>query len=434
MRLEGLGFFLISKILEITRWVMTLTSIFPDMSSAHFLSLVNLRNVRCVMDALRNYALAITGIFCFICAVSLLLVVVCGFFHPLVIIGLVLSLVIVGITSALALRRVVRDFNHPLPSGFRSLIEEAYPKLLYELVLMKNLRLEEFRAVLLGLSSGNFDFPSEDCKNRVESFGIERLRSSCEGIELPNLEKILLKNCPLYFINKFIHLGPRDFPESESMAPTVYWVNRAGLSNINQTAFHPFVWLLARYISQEEYTLLCQHARNNTWGEVQSLVAELYARFRTYLESESIEGFERKGPWLLEELNRSPSTWLLALCKHGITWEQLQLFKDVECCQLSFLHAFDTSRVGGILMELLLTVSPYIHEENEEDFDLRMTLLTLKEWMHFYHYDSHRVYGFHKGALEFFNKRSKHNLEKTRLSSSHLHYYLIDPNTGIRYR
>ncbi|WP_157850887.1 DUF1389 domain-containing protein [Chlamydia caviae] len=390
--------------------------------------------MRCVMDTLRKNALAITGIFCFVCAVSFLSLVIYGFSHPLLVMGLALSLVIVGVTAALALCHAIRELKHPLPSGFRSLIEESYPKIIHDLVFSKTLNFQEFRAVLLGLSSGNFNFPSEDCKNRVESFGLERLQQACEGIQLPELENILLKNCPLCLINKFIHLGPREYPDAERMEPTVYWVNRAGLSDINQTAFHPFVWLLARLISEEEYGMLSQHARNNTWGEVRNFVEELDVRFRTYLENKTIEGFERRGSWLLEDFNKSRTPWLLALCKHGITWKQLQLFKDIECRQLGFLHAFDTSRVGGILMELLLITSPYLDEENPENFDPKIALLTLKEWMHFYHYDSHRVYGFHKGTLEFFNKHSKHNLQKQKLSSSHLHYYLIDPNTGVRYR
>ncbi|WP_375793185.1 DUF1389 domain-containing protein [Chlamydia sp. 12-01] len=414
---------------------MTLKNIFPDTHSFHFLSLINIgKKTHHAIDTLHKNTLAIAGIFCFICVVSLLSVVIYGFSHPLLVIGLALSLVVVGVTAALALRHTMRELNHPLPSGFRSLIGKAYPKIIHDLVFSKALNLQEFRAVLLGLSSGNFNFPSEDCKNRVKSFGLERLQKACEGIALPNLEKILLKHCPLYFINKFIHLGSREFPEAEHMEPTVYWVNRVGLSDINQTAFHPFVWLLARLISEEEYSVLCQHARNSTWGEVHSLVEELYRRFRMYLENKTIKGFERRGSWLLEDFNKSRASWLLALCKHGITWEQLQLFKNVECRQLSFLHTFDTSRIGGMLMELLLIVSPYIHEENTENFDPKIALLTLKEWMHFYHHDSHRVYGFHKGTLEFFNKHSKHNLQKPKLSSSHLHYYLIDPNTGVRYR
>ncbi|MEF9520118.1 DUF1389 domain-containing protein [Chlamydia crocodili] len=414
---------------------MTLNNIFPHIQSPSCLPLMNLgKKTRGVLDTLCKHAITITGIFCLICAVSLLSVVIYGFAHPLLVTGVALSLVIVGIVSALALRYAMRELKHPLPSGFRSLIKETYPQIIYDLVFTKALTFREFRAVVSGLSSGNFHFPSEDCKNRVESFGFERLQKACEGVMLPNLEKILLKNCPLYLINKFIHLGPIEFPEAEHMEPTVYWVNRVGLSDINQTAFHPFVWLLARLTSEEEYNILCQHARDNTWRDVRSLVEALYTRFRMYLENENVKGFERRESWLLEDLNGSRAPWLLALCKHGITWEQLQLFKDIECCQLSFLHTFDTSRVGGILMELLLVVSQYINEENIKDFDPHITLLTLKEWMHFYRHDSHRLYGFHKGVLEFFNKHSKHNLQKPKLSSFHLHYYLMDPNTGVRYR
>ncbi len=57
-----------------------------------------------------------------------------GFSHPLIILGLVLSLFIVGITAVWVLRRCLHELQHPLPSGFLCLLEKHYPRVICDLV------------------------------------------------------------------------------------------------------------------------------------------------------------------------------------------------------------------------------------------------------------------------------------------------------------
>ncbi|AFS20760.1 hypothetical protein B598_0681 [Chlamydia psittaci GR9] len=384
----------------------------------------------CPLDKLSHHAAAITSIVYSVFSGVFVFLLAYGFSHPLIIFGLVLSLCIVGITSVLALRRFLHELHHPLPSGFRRVLEKNYPRVICDLVFDHALNLKELRALLLCMSSGNFDLLPEECKGRVTAGDFERLHIACHGVQIPDLETLLLRNCPLYFINKFIQLGPRELPEAEHMEPEIYWVNRVGLSDVNLTAFHPCVWLLAHIVSQEEYITLLEHARHSTWNSIQDLVNAIRLRM-----NHSLEGMTEDENFtsLLACLNQAPAAWLLAFCKHGVSWEQLQLFKDVDCDLSLFLHTFDKSRVSGVLMELMLVVCRYIDEENIENFDPKIALLTLTEWMNYYYRDDQRMYGLHKGALQFFNKRSRHMLQQRNLSREHLNYYMLNKDTGDRF-
>ncbi|MEF9497449.1 DUF1389 domain-containing protein [Chlamydia sp. 04-14] len=66
-------------------------------------------------------------------------------------------------------------FDTSLPSGFLNVIKKEFPEILYELIVQQRLTLQELRAVITGLSSGVFTFPSRKCQEKVERFGLERL-------------------------------------------------------------------------------------------------------------------------------------------------------------------------------------------------------------------------------------------------------------------
>ncbi|WP_434694518.1 DUF1389 domain-containing protein [Chlamydia crocodili] len=304
---------------------------------------------------------------------------------------------------ALAIHRIVRgDMRHSLPSGFRSVIKKEFPAAVYDLVVQERLTLQELRAVILGLSSGTFTFPSIACQEKVERFGLERLQKGCEGIELPDLEKILLKNCPFYFVNKFIQLGPKEFPEAENMDPEMYWVSPTGLADSPDIALHPFIWILARVISKEEYeTLLC-HAQNNTWNEVSNLTKEIKSRVKNSLKEYDVSGLGVKRTSLMVG-----SPWLLRLCKHGVCWNQLQLFNEVSSQSINLLNAFDYSFRGLNLQRLLFVTSSRLKEDSQ-DFDPGIALLTSEEWIK--EYEKNRDKDDWKpfnGTIDLLNKRGK---------------------------
>ncbi|XPI21411.1 DUF1389 domain-containing protein [Chlamydia crocodili] len=59
-----------------------------------------------------------------------------------------------------------------------------------------------------------------------------------------------------------MQLVPKEFPEAANIDPEMYWVSPIGLSDHADIALHPFIWILARVISKEEYETLLHHAQN----------------------------------------------------------------------------------------------------------------------------------------------------------------------------
>ncbi|MEF9497450.1 DUF1389 domain-containing protein [Chlamydia sp. 04-14] len=403
----------------------------PSHSGSNGSSIIKQNIQSCVTDRLRKYALIVTSIFCSIVAIAMVAIVACGFTQPAILACLLISLIVAGVMLVLMVRHI-RETRPVLPSGFLSVIKREFPTVIYELVVQERLNLQELRAVLLGLSSGVFTFPSIACQKKVERFGLERLQKGCEGIELPDLEKILLKNCPFYFVNKFIQLGPKEFPEAENMDPALYWVSRTGFSSTCNTVFDPYVWLLAHVVTQQEYEMLLSHAKDSTWDQIREtfVKGELRNRLGALIDTVDIEYFDTKRDSLKACLGGLGFTWLLYLCKHGVCWEQLQLFKEIESRDINFIAMFDVSSRGMTTTKLIYAIAPYI-DENKEEFDPFISLITWDQWIQEYKNNKHnRRWRFFKGTMNFLNKQSKHILKYDDIPGSPS--YSIDNRTGRR--
>ncbi|MEF9497447.1 DUF1389 domain-containing protein [Chlamydia sp. 04-14] len=316
--------------------------------------------------------------FCLTLSSVFAIALICGAAQPALIICLVISLVLTLVLLAISLRRYIRrEFGPALPEGFLSVIKKEFPTAIYELVVQERLNLQELRAVISGLSSGIFTFPSKRSREKVERFGLERLQSACEGVQLPDLEKILLKNCPFYLMNKFIQLGPKEFPKSVNLPPEVYWLSRLGLSDSHVVFFNFYVWILSQVVSKEEYETLLKHAKDSTWDQIKDLTGGLRLRVREGVDNYFIEEVGlTKGS--LKSLVGGP--WLLYLCKHGVCWEQLQLLKELDCSSVSLMDEFETSHRRTCLMKSYFSISPYVNESDIETFDSHVILFTFSEW------------------------------------------------------
>ncbi|WP_375793183.1 DUF1389 domain-containing protein [Chlamydia sp. 12-01] len=374
-----------------------------------------------LLDTLYKNSLLISSICCLLLSAVFTTLVAFGIAQPIIITCLVISFILSGILLALILHRcATRDLRLPIPSGFRYIIRKHFPKVLYDLVVEKGITLQELRVVLSGLHSGCFTFPSDEYREKVEEFGLERLQKACEGIELPDLEELLVKHCPFYFMNKFIQLGSKEFPAAENMPPSIYWFSRMGLSDRLDTVCHPYVWILAQVISQDEYETLLLHAKKGTWFAVKDLVKTVINKIRMEMGNMSLDA-----SWVeIEALFTCIKLpWLLYVCKHGVSWRQLQLFKEIRYDDVTFLNKIN--RLEGIinLMKLMITIVPYI-DENRKGFDPYIALLTWDELGE----DKKRA--SYDGIVDFLNSRSKNHLTKQIISN--IPCYSYDPITGDR--
>ncbi|CAG9045833.1 hypothetical protein NVRI1_00163 [Chlamydia abortus] len=386
----------------------------------------------CIADSLRKHALAIGNSVFLALITTFATLMICGLTQPIIILGLVISIILLGVSFGLWIyRRDTFKLKPSIPQGFASIIQHEFPSVIHDFVVRERVSLQELRAVISGLSSGDFVFPSHKCQEKVERFGLERLQAACEGRHLPDLEKLLLKNCPLYFLGKFIDLGSREFPSAEGMEPEVYWVCRTGLSSCLDTAFHHYTWLFARVVSESEYQSLFNHAHHGTWNEAQPIVESIRSRLLGILPHEFVDSFHVDRGWVSCCLTTYPLDWLLFLCKHGVSWEQLQLLQEVECQHMVFLSLFNEENGGMNLSRLMLATYPYIHQEGPE-FDSSLALLTWDEWIHDYEKNKESpTRHCYNQTLSFFNKRSNKGLVERR-SLSHIPIYSLNRTTGER--
>ncbi|SYX09104.1 Protein of unknown function (DUF1389) [Chlamydia poikilotherma] len=362
----------------------------------------------CLTNKLCENALRISGVFCLALACVFAVTLICGMIQPALIIGLVISLVLAVVLLALSMRRVRREFPTSLPEGFLSIIKKEFPEVIYQLIIQERLTLQELRAVLSGLSSGTFTFPSPESQKKLERFGLERLQKSCKGIELPDLEKILLKNCPLYLINKLIQLGPKELPQSVNVAPWMYWLNRLALSDHDRLIyFTTNVWILSKVATQEEYEMLLKHAKYSTWDHAQDLLEDLLPRLEEGIIEHVIDGMGLTKDLMIGLLG---GDWLLFLCKHGVTWKQLQLIKDLDCASVCLLEDCERSGRGSGLARLYMSTSRYIDESNSKAFDPHLTLFTFEELMEVYR--ERGGLDFYSATIKYLNKRSQNTLRK----------------------
>ncbi|MEF9520120.1 DUF1389 domain-containing protein [Chlamydia crocodili] len=373
------------------------------------------------LDILYKNSLLISSICCLFLSTVFMTLIAFGVTQPAIIVCLTVSFILSGMLSALILHRcATRDSRLPIPEGFRYVIRKHFPKVLYDLVIEKGITIQELRVVLSGLHSGYFTFPSTARDEKVKRFGLERLQKACEGIELPDLENLLLKHCPFYFMNKFIQLGPKNFPESENIPPAMYWFSHTGLSDRLDTICHPYIWILAQVISQDEYETLLLHAKKGTWFAVKDLEETVINKIRMHMRNIFLDK-----SWVETErlFTCIKLPWLLYVCKHGVSWGQLKLFKEICYDDVKFLNKINRLGGGMNLMKLAATVAPYINE-NRKGFDPYITLLTWNEWR------EDKKHASYDRIVDFLNSHSKNHLTKQLVFK--IPCYSYDSITGDR--
>ncbi|WP_375793178.1 DUF1389 domain-containing protein [Chlamydia sp. 12-01] len=423
-----------------------------DTTSCHSkLSLIDNCLCDCITYRLCKLATIISSIFFGILIVVSVSFMVSGVFTPIVILGLVVSLVFYGavlITALYYSRRphiVIEPIDTtihvsegtPLPSGFLSVVKNNYPVIISELCFREDLTLQELRILIEGLIQ-RIDIQSypENLREKLQRFSFPIAELNSRDIERKPLDEILLKECPFYFINKLISLGAKEFPEAEGLSPVVYWTYRTAISDRIDTVFTPYVWMLSQVVTQEEYQMLLENAQNNTWDQVKNLLSHLYNRLNIYLDNMYEPSFSFTPNNIRWELQSS--SWLLYLCKHELSWEQLQLFTKIDCHYVNFLCEIEQQGRGGHLARNMLAIFPYIQEE-QENFDPSIALFTWKEWITDYENrpEGYCTWRAHASTIKLLNCRQNGRQVLMETSSdneeiSSIVHHTYDRKTGAR--
>ncbi|SGA04506.1 DUF1389 domain-containing protein [Chlamydia abortus] len=324
-----------------------------------------------------------------------------------------------------------------IPASFHGAIGRHYPEMIHQLCVQENLTIQEFRLLIEGLNQGNsIDSYPNHIKIKLQNFSFPNLQSTCVHAGLLPLDDVLLKECPFYFINRLIAMGDRKFPESQGLSPEVYWTNRRGFASCYDTIFTPFVWVLSRIVSKEEYLMLLDHAENETWSQTKALIVELQSRMISYIDNVYQPSFSLKKSHVKWETRKSSP--FLHLCKHGFNWEQLQLFTKLDSRYIDFLCEIESQSRGGHLCRSMIATSRYI-QEAETSFDPHVTLLTWEEWIEDYQDSCRRDQRWraHESTVTLLNRRRDEREPLEAITMDHelfvgQPYYDYDLNTGAR--
>ncbi|WP_348662760.1 DUF1389 domain-containing protein [Chlamydia vaughanii] len=323
----------------------------------------------------RAQALPICTVALTILSVVLIALVSCALLPLAAISGAVVALMLAGVMLFLAVRSVIK--RPKMPEGFLNVVKKVYPPVVHKLCSAQTLTIQQFRELLSGIEQQNFANVSAPLAKKLASFGAERVLTGCEGIELPPLDEVLTEHCPCYFMKTFIDLGgATELTKAEGVSPAIYWLGHPALTD-KFIVLDEYGYLFANSVTREEYEKLAHHAKNDTWDQVQGLYDEVRLRMRAMLDGLNVPGLNK--PDIIASIN-TDGTHSVALCKHGMSWEQLLLLKNVDIMNVNYLFAFESlSRLGCNLIRVMEALCPFL-DESSSDYDPYIALITWEEW------------------------------------------------------
>ncbi|WP_348662793.1 DUF1389 domain-containing protein [Chlamydia vaughanii] len=374
------------------------------------------------MSSSRRLALLVIGVFSAMLAIGCIAALACGIVHPLAIVGVVLSILVSGAMFAL-IRRGLRQpalaklepttpliepskqpevpseqpevlpvvkrpkplvppkpVPRAIPEGCFNIIKSKYSSAIAECCEQQNLSVRELGMLLDHLQSSSLSSLDAGILQKVKKFGLEKLEP-LQGRQFLSLDYILAQNCPLYMMKRFIDLGSEEFPKVDGLPPEVYWTSPLGLvyPTVCTTAFNPCTCFFAKIVKEEEYAQLVEAAKNCVCLEEEPVFQELVARMENqmgFLRGENIGSGKGQILYGYDSPHR-----VAMLCKHGVSWKQLELLKCVDVVDMHFLGQVD-GNTDRNLMKLMSTVYPCLNEESR-NYHPATALLTFSELKEF---------------------------------------------------
>ncbi|WP_348662732.1 DUF1389 domain-containing protein [Chlamydia vaughanii] len=323
------------------------------------------------VDNLRTHALAIVSVVLAIVSVLTALAVAFGALHPAIILASVVGMIIAGVVGSIALGRCIKT---PIHEGFLKVIKKEYPRVIHTFIVRKQVTIQELRSVLNWIQSNYTSTLSDSAQVKVESFGKEKIKKGSLGLPIPDLDDVLIQNCPAYFIKGFVERGNLKYPYEKKMSPEAYWTRPLNFTTDPHTAFDGRTWLLAQVVSEDEYKDLCLSVKEDTQEKVEELLSGIRKRMLSRLALVSAgEVFSENGD--LREKICKDTGWFSRLIAHGVNFPQLQIFKKVSILGPSLLEGQDLSGYSRF-------VAPATQENKVEYYDHDRGLATWEEFFY----------------------------------------------------
>ncbi|WP_348662757.1 phage holin family protein [Chlamydia vaughanii] len=326
-------------------------------------------------ENLRAYVLVVCSVVFAIFACVLASLVICELLPFWATAGIVISILIAGVLAVLAIRSYLSPCM--IPWGFLDVINAVYPKVIYSLCISENLGIQELRKVLQDIETGEFSNASNFLKEKIESFGVEKLLKGCEDATLPPLDTVLQTHCPAYFLKAFLSKAtPKDPEEDDVLTQITHWFGYS-VPGKKSAIFDEHSWLFASVVSQEEYENLIHYAEENTWPQAEDLLTSIETRILKKASDQDVPDLDYR--------DLLPCRCLLnekipLICNYRMHWEQLQMIKEIGALKLYFLDRLNTLPIyGKNLLRIMNTLYPIIDEESA-DYDSHIALMNWEEW------------------------------------------------------
>ncbi|CAG9046643.1 hypothetical protein NVRI1_01008 [Chlamydia abortus] len=339
------------------------------------------------------------------------------------------------VTAQIIIKYSQPKYKH-IPFGFRYVIKSEFPKVFFDLVTKQDLKLANFRELLIYIHDcresqetslrNHLHKLSPQLKKILEDFGVDNLDSEVNGQHLPSLDNLLIENCPLYWMKRFIELGNKNvlrenLEKYNRGYSGIYWFCEldAIRQSVTPRTEHGTIFLLQSYglaqeLRHEEYVFLMDQVKNHTWDHrqvtavVDRLLINAQGDYSRYMgEKDKVELLSELRVTFTEE---SIKELIFRICSHGISWEQLQLIRSTSLASWQFLCWLDQSAPHGGIRILARSFLGDFISENSLRYESNIALATYSECKNVSRYKSlmnQKTSQAWKTICYYFNHRMK---------------------------
>ncbi|WP_375793426.1 DUF1389 domain-containing protein [Chlamydia sp. 12-01] len=364
-------------------------------------------------------------------------------------IGFIWSGIFGSIALALFVFSILTNYlRSNIPQGIKEIFKEEYLPTFHDFIEKNKLTIQEIRVLLDALRnsrrSGDVSFHKytevfpKKLKTALNKYGISRFLEGMEQSDLIDLDSVLIKNCPLYWLKKFIQAAP-EFPTKELVGQSYdeiasYWLGRSGCCKNAETIFSENTHLIAKEISREDFELVSLHIQNNNWkNEELDSVKHKISEACLEIKKQHLEGnavIDVAG--FLKGIENS----LLELCVHGVSWEQLCLINSMDFEDWNLLCALDENKQGVRRFAV-----PCLGDISDEKHHLYEPMISLMTWQDIRKLDLYKKSFFgqyirnpqHK-LIRYFARQVRYHTPDVlhRESLQWFPTYILDFTTGVK--
>lgn len=349
------------------------------------------------------------------------------------------------VTAQIIIKYSQPKYSH-IPFGFRCVIKSEFPKAFFDLVTTQDLKFANFRELLIYIhdfrESNDISIRNNLCKlspqlkKALEDFGVDNFNTEINGQYLPSLNNLLIENCPLYWMKRFIELGNKNVLRenlekyNRGYSGTYWFCELDSIRRpVSPRTEHGTIFLLQSYglvqeLSQEEYVFLMDQVKNHTLDNqqvtavVDRLLIHAQGDYSRYIaEKDKVELLSELRVSFTEE---SIKELIFRICSHGFSWEQLQLIRSTSLASWQFLCWVDRSAAHGGMRILARSFLGDFINENSHKYESNIALATYSECKNVSRYTSlinQKTSQAWKTICYYFNHRMKFH---EKLEEAHL--------------